>query len=302
MVRKMLYSLSLQTRIFDFHSSAFVAVLHEKDALDLGVRALDRVEVLNPKLKRSAVAVIDITEREVRKGEIGLFEELRKELLIKKPVKVEVRAVPALESVSFIRKKIRGEKLSSVEIQKIVQDINAGKISELELSAFMTSVFIRGFDIEETVSMTNALLSNGKRIEFAKKPIVDKHCIGGINGRSTLVLVPVIAAAGYCIPKTSSKAITSAAGTADSMECLANASLPLKKLKQVVEKTNACIAWGGALDLAPVDDKIIKVEHPLKLDPQGQIIASVMAKKAAVGSKFVVIDLPVGPEVKLASE
>ena len=302
MVKKMLYSLSLQTRIFDFHSSAFIAVLHEKDALDLGVRALDRVEVLNPKLKRSAVAVIDITEREVRKGEIGLFEELRKELLIKKPVKVEVRAVPALESVSFIRKKIRGEKLSSVEIQKIVQDINAGKISELELSAFMTSVFIRGFDIEETVSMTNALLSNGKRIEFAKKPIVDKHCIGGINGRSTLVLVPVIAAAGYCIPKTSSKAITSAAGTADSMECLANASLPLKKLKQVVEKTNACIAWGGALDLAPVDDKIIKVEHPLKLDPQGQIIASVMAKKAAVGSKFVVIDLPVGPEVKLASE
>ena len=110
MVKKMLYSLSLQTRIFDFHSSAFVAVLHEKDALDLRVRALDRVEVLNPKLKRSAVAVIDITEREVRKGEIGLFEELRKELLIKKPVKVEVRAVPALESVSFIRKKIRGEK------------------------------------------------------------------------------------------------------------------------------------------------------------------------------------------------
>ena len=149
-----------------------------------------------------------------------------------------------------------------------MQDINAGKISELELSAFMTSVFIRGFDIEETVSMTNALLSNGKRIEFAKKPIVDKHCIGGINGRSTLVLVPVIAAAGYCIPKTSSKAITSAAGTADSMECLANASLPLKKLKQVVEKTNACIAWGGALDLAPVDDKIIRI-NPKKLVTEG---------------------------------
>jgi len=295
------YSLKLQSRIFDLHAGTFVAVMHEDDASDLGVHSLERIEITNIKQKRSAVAVVNITEREVKKGQIGLFEEIRRELLVKKPVQVEVKAVPALESVSLIRKKIRGEKLSAGELNKIVRDINDGKISQLELSSFMTSVYIRGFDIDETTSMTKALIENGKKLELKKTPIVDKHCIGGINGRTSLILVPIIAAAGYYIPKTASRAITSAAGTADSMDCIANSSISLKKLKEIVEKTKGCIAWGGALDLAPVDDKIIKVEYPLKLDPEGQIIASVMAKKASVGAKHVVLDIPYGPEVKVAS-
>jgi AMP phosphorylase len=147
--------------------------------------------------------------------------------------------------------------------------------------------------------MTKALIANGKQLEFKKTPVVDKHCIGGINGRTSMILVPIVAAAGLTIPKTASRAITSAAGTADSMDCLANSSLSVSQLKKVVEKTNGCIAWGGSLGLAPADDKIIRIEYPLKLDPEGQVIASVMAKKASVGAKFVVIDLPVGPEVKV---
>ncbi|HPM85950.1 MAG TPA: thymidine phosphorylase, partial [archaeon] len=101
------------------------------------------------------------------------------------------------------------------------------------------------------------------------------------------------------MPKTSSRSITSAAGTADSMEVLAEVCLDTEKIRKITENVGGVIAWGGAVDLAPADDKIIKIEHPLSLDPEGQVIASVLAKKASVGSKFVVIDLPVGRYVKI---
>lgn len=295
----MAYTLDLKTQHFHISAGVNVAVLHEDDARDLGLRPLDKVEITNSKVKRSTTALVDLTKEELRRGNIGLFEDLRKQLLIKKQTTVSVKPVPPLESVSFIRKKIRGEKLSEAEIKAIVEDINAGKVSDLELSALMTSVQIRDFDIDETASMAKALIGNGKRVDFAKKPILDKHCIGGINGRTSMIVVPIIAAAGYCIPKTASRAITSAGGTADAMDCLARSSLSLKEFKRVVEKTGGCIAWGGSLDLAPVDDKIIRVEYPLKLDPKGQVTASVMAKKASVGAQFVVLDLPVGPDVKI---
>jgi len=123
--------------------------------------------------------------------------------------------------------------------------------------------------------------------------------VGGTNGRATMIIVPIVASSGLLIPKTSSRSITSAAGTADAMEVLANVSLPMGKIKSITEKIGGVIAWGGAVDLAPADDKIIKIEHPLSLDPEGQVIASVLAKKASVGSKFVVIDLPVGRYVKI---
>jgi len=298
----MAYSLDLKTQHFGLSAGVLVAVLHEDDARDLGLRPLDKVEITNPKVKKTATAIVDLTKEEMRRGNIGLFEDLRKTLLIKKPVIVNVKPVPPLESVSYIRKKIRGEKLSEIEIKAIVDDINSGKIADLELSALMATVQIRDFDIDETTSMAKALMSNGKKVEFSKKPILDKHCIGGINGRTSMVLVPIIAAAGYCIPKTASRAITSAGGTADAMDCLANSALSLKEFKKVVEKTNGCISWGGSLDLAPVDDKIIRIEYPLKLDPKGQVTASVMAKKASVGAQFVILDLPVGPDVKVLNQ
>ncbi|MCR4368533.1 MAG: thymidine phosphorylase, partial [archaeon] len=146
---------------------------------------------------------------------------------------------------------------------------------------------------------TKALIDNGERLEIPKAIVVDKHSIGGTNGRATMIIVPIIAAAGFAMPKTSSRSITSSSGTADAMEVLANVSLSLEEIKRTVETTGGCIAWGGAVELAPADDKIIKIEHPLSLDPEGQVIASVMAKKASVGAKFVVIDLPVGPFVKI---
>ncbi len=130
-------------------------------------------------------------------------------------------------------------------------------------------------------------------------PMAVHNCIGGIPGnRTTMVVVPIIAAAGFTIPKTSSRAITSPAGTADTMECLAKVELPAKKIKQIIHRIGACIVHGGSMNLAPADDKIIQVEHPLSIDAEGQLLASVMAKKYSVGATHVLIDIPMGKSTK----
>jgi AMP phosphorylase len=192
-----------------------------------------------------------------------------------------------------------GNELQEQEIKVIVDDISRNVLNEIEASAFMTSVFIHGFSLKEVIAMTKALTADGIRLNIGREPVVDKHSIGGINGRATMLVVPIVASAGLFMPKTSSRSITSAAGTADAMEVLADVCLTAEQIKKITASIGGVIAWGGALDLAPADDKIIKIERPLSLDPEGQVIASVMAKKASVGAKFVVIDIPIGPGMKI---
>jgi thymidine phosphorylase len=111
--------------------------------------------------------------------------------------------------------------------------------------------------------------------------------------------VPIVAALGLPIPKTSSRGITSPAGSADSMEVLAPVSLDIPAMRKVVEREGGCIVWGGTVRLSPADDILIRVERPLDFDSDGQLVASVLSKKAAAGSTHVVIDMPVGPTAKV---
>lgn len=292
------YSQNLTTKIFPITAGRMVCVLNEVDAREFGLFVGDRVELKYK--KKSCVAVTDFTKDYVKENHIGLFKDVSELLGVKGKEQVNVSPTGRIKSVDFIRKKMLGEKLSYDEIKMIVKDIAEDRLSEIETTAFVSSVFMRGLDLDETTSMTKALIENGNRIKFnSKKPIVDKHSVGGVNGRATMVVVPIVAAAGLLIPKTSSRSITSAAGTADSMEVIARVDLSMSEVKTLTEKVGGVLSWGGAVDLAPADDKIIKIEHPLSLDPEGQVIASVLAKKASVGSKYVVIDLPVGKYVKI---
>jgi thymidine phosphorylase len=115
-------------------------------------------------------------------------------------------------------------------------------------------------------------------------------------------VVAIVAACGLMIPKTSSRAITSPAGTADAMETVTRVALGPTLMRKVVEKEGGCLAWGGALDLSPADDIFIGVERQLDVDPEGQLIASVLSKKIAAGSNHVVLDVPVGPTAKVRSQ
>jgi AMP phosphorylase len=273
--------------------------LHEIDAKELGVMAGDRIELLNKNNGKKCVAIADITKYSVEHDSIGLFQEVVEELKVKNGAKLTVKATETLKSAELIKKKMMGQKLSLEEIKTVVKDISDERLSEIETAAFVSAVYMKGLDLDETISMTKALIADGNRLEFGKGIVVDKHSVGGVNGRATMIVVPIVASQGLMMPKTSSRSITSAAGTADSMEVLADVNLTMDEIKQITQKIGGVISWGGAVDLAPADDKIIQVEHPLSLDPEGQVIASVLAKKASVGSKFVVIDLPVGKYVKI---
>jgi len=157
-------------------------------------------------------------------------------------------------------------------------------------------------DLDELVAYTEAMIAAGTQLHFGPGPIADKHCIGGIPGnRTTMIVVPILAALGVRMPKTSSRAITSPAGTADTMGVLAEVALPPVQLRQVVDTSGACIAWGGALDLAPADDILITVERPMELDTEAQMVASILAKKKTVGATHVLIDIPVGRTANVRS-
>src|SRR3569833_3072013 len=112
-------------------------------------------------------------------------------------------------------------------------------------------------------------------------------------------LVASAGAHGLICPKTSSRAITSPSGTADTMEVLANVDLTEAQMSAIVAKEKAVLAWGGRVRLSPADDVLISVERPLRLDTFEQMVASILSKKVAAGSTNLVIDIPIGPTAKV---
>jgi thymidine phosphorylase len=209
---------------------------------------------------------------------------------------------PPLDSLGHIRAKVFGRRIGAPEMQSIVRDVAAGYYSDVHLASFITACATAPLDLGEIVALTRAMIDVGERLDWGRAPIADKHCVGGLPGnRTTLLVVPILAAVGMTIPKTSSRSITSPAGTADTMETLAPVDLDHATMRRVVEREGGCIVWGGALHLSPADDVFIRVERPLDLDGEGQLIASVLSKKVAAGSTHVLIDAPVGPTAKIRS-
>jgi thymidine phosphorylase len=211
---------------------------------------------------------------------------------------------PALvDSFSLVRAKIFGHAFTDAGLRCIVDDIAQGHYSNIEMAAFITACAGDRLSPEETVALTRAMVATGQRLRWSQPMIMDKHCVGGLPGnRTTLILVPIIAALGLTIPKTSSRAITSPSGTADTMETLAPVTLDASQIRRVVEREGGCIVWGGAVALSPVDDILIRVERPLDIDSEAQLVASVISKKVAAGSTHVLIDIPIGPTAKVRSD
>jgi len=297
------HSAKFKIKDMDISSGApLVAIINKRDAERLDLHPLDRVKI--KKGKQVETVVIDIAEstKAVKPGYIGVLEEVIKSLNLKPADKVSITLARKPLSLEFIKKKLDGKKLNAKEIDQIVWDIVHNKLSDVELTYFVSACYTNVMDFDETIMLTKSIVKHGTTLNLRKYPIIDKHSIGGVPGnRTTMLIVPIIAAAGLDIPKTSSRSITSPAGTADTMEVLADVSFSVEKMKKIVEKTKGCIVWGGALNLAPADDKIIKVERPLSIDAESQLLASIMAKKLSVGSTHILIDIPTGKGSKIES-
>lgn len=286
-----------------------VIVLCKADADDLGLMSKDRVEIYCPSSKKELVCELQILGCDInntvtlQKGEAGLFMEAYAKLDLTSKSRIKINPAKKPSSLKYIEKKFRGDKLTLEEMQEIIKDITLNKLSDIETTYFVLAGTAHQFDIDETIYLTKSMINVGKKLNFktnSKKIIVDKHCIGGIpNNRTTMIVVPIISACGLTIPKTSSRSITSPAGTADTMEALCNVNLSLDEMHNVVKETGGCIVWGGGLSLSPADDIIINVERPLNIDSEGQMIASILSKKKSAGSTHVLIDIPVGDTAKI---
>jgi len=202
-------------------------------------------------------------------------------------------------ALQAIRKKLVGKILNYKEIFAIMDAISHDRLSPILTTYFAASGYSKGFTDDEMYYLTKAMIETGEKLEF-KGIVADKHSIGGVPGtRTTLIVIPIVAAAGFRIPKSSSRAITTPGGTGDDMEVLAPVTFNKEQIYRIVEKTNACIVWGGSVDIAPADDELIKVEEPLMFESFDKILVSIMAKKIAFSSNHIVIDLPYGPHVKV---
>ncbi len=216
---------------------------------------------------------------------------------------IEITHAKPVDSLSFMRSKIYGNELSSEQISQIIEDIALGRYSDIQISSFLTACAGGRMTKNEITYLTKAMVDAGDTLVWNSDIVVDKHCVGGLPGnRTTPIIVAIVAAFGLTMPKTSSRAITSPAGTADTMEVLAPVELNSSSMKNVVDKKGGCIVWGGSVSLSPADDILIRVEKALNLDSEGQLIASVLSKKIAAGSTHVLIDIPIGPTAKVRSQ
>ncbi len=284
-----------------------VVVIHEQAVRNgnLGFNPLDRVRVSGQDpvtgKSREITGVLNFCrDTLLNPDQVGLSDEAFRDLALGENSQVSATLAVAPRSVDLVRAKLDGSRLDRAAFTAILADVAARRYSRVELAMFVLACALKRLDLAELVDYTRAMIETGEQLSFTTAPVVDKHCIGGVPGnRTTMIVVPILAALGLTVPKTSSRAITSPAGTADTMGVLAEVSLSAEQIYKVIGKTGGCIVWGGALELAPADDVLITVERPMELDTEAQMVASILAKKKTVSASHVLIDIPVGRSAKV---
>lgn len=266
-----------------------------------GFNAMSRLEVSNG--RGTVLVTLNVIQGDlVDPGEVGFSEAAWRRIGVEEGDTIQVRHANPVESFASVRGKLYGHPFNGHQLHDIITDIVAGRYTDVQISAFVAAGSNDNLNFEETVALTRAMLEVGDRLDWKRPIVVDKHCVGGLPGnRTTPIVVAIATEAGLTMPKTSSRAITSPAGTADTMETMTRVDLDLAEMKRVVEREGGCIVWGGSVGLSPADDLLIRIERALDIDSEAQLIASVLSKKAAAGSTHVVLDIPVGPTAKVRS-
>ncbi len=292
--------MKLKIKRFEFLTGRPVCMINETVAKQLSFHVGQRIVI--KRNNWNIISVVDLIKDVLKNDEIAVSEEVLESLHVTPGNVVEVALAEKPHSIDLIKEKLKGRRLNEKEIREIIENIASNALTEVETAFFVSAVYEEGMSLKETEYLTRAMVETGNRLQF-KGHVTDKHSVGGVAGnRTTPIVVSICAAQGLVIPKTSSRAITSAAGTADVIETIAKVDFSLKEIKQIVNKTGGCFVWGGSLGLAPVDDKIIKIEKIVNIDSSAQVIASILSKKISVGSKCILIDIPYGKSAKFSKK
>lgn len=264
-----------------------------------GFQALTRLSI---SLNRSTiVATLNIISSDLLKeGEISLSKKAIQKLKVKDNDLLRVSHVETLNSMAHVKEKLIGNPLNEWQYNEIIKDIATQKYSNIFISSFVSAFSGANMNMEEIYFLTQAMIRAGNKLQWENEIIADNECLGGLHGnRTSMIVVPIIASLGIAMPKISSRAITSPAGTADTMQVLTNVNLSLAQIRKVVEKENGCIVWGGPMKLCPAGDNISKVKRALEMDSEGLMIASILSKKVAAGVTHCVIDIPIVSTAKV---
>ena len=287
--------MNIKIKFLDISTEPLV-LINSEDAVKIGGKDNDRVRIDG---RRPVIALLNVSDF-TRPGEAVLSSNLKDKVSASDGDELNIVYASSPESVRSIRKKMDKERLSKDEIEMIVTDILENRLSKIEISAWLTALYINGMDIEEIADFTVAMVDTGDRVEFDRPQVFDFHSMGGVPGNKiTPIVVSIAAAAGLMLPKTSSRAISSACGTSDFVETFCDVEMDAATLKRISEEVGGVMAWGGAMNLAPVDDLVIKVEHPLGINPRAQMLASILSKKLAIGATHLVLDIPTGAGTKV---
>lgn len=282
-----------QVKLIDIDLPRNLVIMHSSDAGELGVATNNVVLVTIG--EKSIYAVVITSKTIARPGEVALSKQAAAALGVSDGDQIGVKPVGLPSSFNALKKRLQGSRLTEGEMRSIIQDVVNGVYGEAEIAAFLVSQLYSELSEEELSYLIKAMVETGSRVAF-EEVVYDVHSIGGVPGNSkvALITVPIVAATGLLIPKTSSRAITSPAGTADTMEVLARVDLTIDEIVEIARKVKGVLAWGGRLNLSPADDIFVNIERRLAIDPEQQMVASILSKKIAMGVERLVIDIPVG--------
>ena len=279
-----------------------IVLLNPKQAMAFGINLNNKVQLTKANGEH-IVADVSLSEA-VLEGNVAICADVSEKLNLENNELVAVSlAESSSASYEAIRKKMRGETITYDEMFAIIKDISENKLDDTMMTYYVASSFFYPTTDEEMYQTAKAMAECGVMFKYPKGEIIaDKHCIGGVPGNeTTMILIPLIASLGVKIPKNFSKSITSPAATGECVNVLMNINFNKEGIENLVEKLNCCLVRGGGLDLAPADDKLIKVQYPLSMQSRAKVVSSIMAKKYAMGVTHSLIDIPVGPTAKVSS-
>ncbi len=198
----------------------------------------------------------------------------------------------------IIETKRDGKKLSENDISTIVREFTSGKVPDYQMSAFLMASYVRGLDSDEIFWLTQSMIQSGETIDLSdiERITVDKHSTGGVGDKTTLVVVPMLAACGLSVSKMSGRGLGFTGGTLDKLESIPgfNTSLKIYELKQQLINIGAVIA-GQTVDIVPADKKIYALRDvTATVDSIPLIAASIMSKKIACGAEIIFLDVKTG--------
>lgn len=276
-------------------------IVNSKTAVDEGIDGDARLQLSIPKTEKKPIIVdVDITEKVISAHHVGLDPETWDDLGLEEGSLICLEFVSPPESLNAIRKKLLGNSLKYKEIKGVLNDIVSQKLGDIEASYFAACGFNPGFSDTELFYLTKAMAESGKTIKWPYEKVIDKHSIGGLAGKGiTPIIVSIIASKGLVIPNTSTRSITSPAGTTDVLEVFTDMEYTLDEIQELIRKNNACFVWGGGLDMAPADEALIRIEKPIGIELYDKFIVSILAKKVAMGLTHYVLDIPSGPDTKV---